>query len=67
MECTFCGKEIVQGTGKIYIKDDGKVWNFCNKKCEMNTVKLGRKGRNTSWTKTSHDLKSGVKKWWKEL
>ena len=57
MKCTFCGKQITEGTGKIYIKDDAKVWNFCNRKCETNQLKLGRKGRNVRWTDTAHELK----------
>ena len=57
MKCTFCNNEITEGTGKIYIKDDGKVWNFCGRKCEMNQIKLKRKGRNIKWTETAHELK----------
>ena len=27
--CSFCGKEIVDGTGKMYVKKDGSVYFFC--------------------------------------
>ena len=48
--CSFCGEAIPKGTGKIYVKKDGKVLNFCSMKCEKNMLKLGRKPRNTRWT-----------------
>ena len=60
--CSFCGKDIEQGTGKMYVKLDGKVLNFCSSKCEKNMVVLGRKPRNTKWTKEFLDLKSQKKK-----
>ena len=49
--CTFCGKEISQGTGKIFVKDNGQVLNFCSGKCEKNMIKLGRDSRKFKWTK----------------
>ncbi len=50
MKCTFCGKIIKKGTGKIYAKKDGKIFNFCSSKCEKNILKLGRKPIFTRWT-----------------
>ncbi len=52
VKCTFCGKEISQGTGLIYVKKDSKVLNFCSRKCEKNMLKLGRKARTTKWTES---------------
>lgn len=48
--CSFCGKAIEKGTGKIFVKKDGKILNFHNTKCEKNMLKLGRKARNLKWT-----------------
>lgn len=48
--CTFCGNEIKKGTGKLYVKKDGKVLNFCGSKCEKNRIHLGRNPRNFKWT-----------------
>jgi large subunit ribosomal protein L24e len=48
--CTFCGDEIEPGTGKMYIKKDGVVYNFCTSKCFKNRVILGRLPRRTTWT-----------------
>lgn len=51
MECTFCGEEIQKGTGKMFVKTDGKVLHFCSNKCEKNMLKLKRKPINVKWTK----------------
>jgi large subunit ribosomal protein L24e len=48
--CTFCGDEIEPGTGRMYIKKDGVVYNFCTSKCYKNLVILGRVPRRTTWT-----------------
>ena len=49
--CTFCGSEIEPGTGRMYIKKDGVVFNFCTSKCFKNMVILGRVPRRTTWTR----------------
>jgi len=49
--CTFCGVEIEPGTGRMYIKKDGVVYNFCSSKCFKNLVVLGRVPRRTTWTR----------------
>lgn len=60
MKCTFCGKEIPPGTGKMYIKKDAKIFYFCSKKCEKNLLKLKRKPNVTKWS--DYLLKRTVKK-----
>lgn len=49
-KCTFCGSEIEPGTGKMYVKKDGSVLNFCTNKCYKNMVQLKRVPRTTAWT-----------------
>ncbi len=49
--CSFCGKEIEEGTGKMYVKKDGSVYFFCSSKCEKNMIKLGRVPRKVKWVK----------------
>lgn len=49
--CTFCGGEIEPGTGRMYIKKDGVVFNFCTSKCFKNMIELGRIPRRTTWTR----------------
>ena len=50
MECSFCGQEISQGTGKMYVTKQGKLFHFCSNKCEKNLLKLKRKPRTVKWT-----------------
>ncbi len=50
-ECTFCGNPIEPGTGTIHIKNNGHVLHLCNSKCKRNIIDLGRKARETEWTK----------------
>lgn len=61
MDCTFCSKEIHIGTGKMYVKKDGKVFYFCSMKCEKNMIKLRRKPRKTRWTGVAHANKAAAK------
>jgi len=49
--CTFCGSEIEPGTGRMYVKKDGVVYNFCTSKCYKNMIILGRVPRRTTWTR----------------
>ncbi len=48
--CSFCGKEIEPGTGKMYVTRDGKVYHFCSNKCYKNMIELGRVPRKVKWT-----------------
>lgn len=60
-KCDFCKNRIEQGTGKLYVKKDGKMLHFCSSKCEKNTLKLKRKPRTTKWTEEYHSIKKGTK------
>ncbi|MDG6219820.1 MAG: 50S ribosomal protein L24e [Candidatus Thermoplasmatota archaeon] len=48
--CTFCGNEIEPGTGKLFVKMDGTVFNFCSGKCQKNMLELKRVPRRTRWS-----------------
>jgi nucleoside-diphosphate kinase len=39
--CSFCGKQLEPGTGKMFVKKDGTIFFFCSTKCQ-NNHKLGR-------------------------
>jgi large subunit ribosomal protein L24e len=45
---------IKKGTGKMYVKKDGKIFYFCALKCEKNLLVLKRKPRDFKWT-TSYE------------
>lgn len=49
MECNFCGRDIAEGTGFMYVTTIGKISYFCSRKCRRN-IELGRKPRRTEWT-----------------
>jgi len=49
--CSFCNNELKKGTGKMYVKKDGKLLYFCTMKCEKNLLKLKRKPLKTEWVK----------------
>lgn len=59
--CSFCGNTIRKGTGKMYVKTDGRILYFCSMKCEKNLLKLGRKPRTTKWTEEYQSVKKGAK------
>ncbi len=52
VKCTFCMRDIAMGTGKMFVKKDGSVLNFCSNKCEKNMLKLKRNPRYLKWTKS---------------
>ena len=49
-KCSFCGKSIEQGTGKMLAKNDSTILYFCTYKCEKNMLKLKRIPRYIKWT-----------------
>ena len=49
--CSFCGEEIEPGTGKMFVRKDGRILYFCSGKCEKNMIKLRRNPRKLKWTK----------------
>jgi len=49
-KCSFCGLEFPQGTGMMYVKNDGTVLWFCSSKCRKNSLELNRDSRKLKWT-----------------
>jgi large subunit ribosomal protein L24e len=49
MKCSFCNNNIEAGTGVMFVKNDGKIFYFCSKKCEKNMLKLKREPKNVKW------------------
>jgi len=48
-KCSFCSKNIELGTGKMFVKNDSRVFYFCSSKCEKNMLKLDREPRKVKW------------------
>jgi large subunit ribosomal protein L24e len=53
VNCSFCGHVIEKGTGKMLVKNDGRIVYLCSTKCEKNLFKLKRKARGQKWTNES--------------
>ena len=49
VKSSFTGIEIKPGTGIMFVKKDGSVLWFANRKEEKNMIKLGRVARKTKW------------------
>ena len=49
MKCSFCKDDIELGTGKMFVRNDGKVFYFCSSKCEKNMLKLKREPKDVKW------------------
>jgi len=50
-QCSFCAQEIEPGTGTIYVKRDGTVYQFCSSSCRKQQLHLGRIGHRFKWTR----------------
>jgi large subunit ribosomal protein L24e len=55
-QCSFCAREIEPGTGMMFVKRDGTVFNFCTSSCRKQQLHLGRVGHRFKWTR-AHELK----------
>ena len=49
--CSFCGNDIEPGTGRMYVRKDSTVYQFCTTKCYKNMVVLKRVPRYVRWSK----------------
>ena len=54
--CKFCGKEIPEGKGIMFVKRDGTALYFCNSKCMKNFEM--RNPRKVKWTKAYREHKA---------
>lgn len=50
MRCSFCSKEIEQGTGTMFVKNDGRISYYCSSKCDSN-AQLRRNPAETNWVR----------------
>jgi large subunit ribosomal protein L24e len=55
-KCTFCGKNLPEGKGKMFVRLSGQILYFCSSKCHKN-FNMGRAGKKTKWTETFRKLK----------
>ncbi len=50
-QCSFCAQEIEPGTGTMFVKRDGTVYQFCSSSCRKQQLHLGRLGHRFKWTR----------------
>jgi large subunit ribosomal protein L24e len=43
MKCSFCGKPIKAGTGKMFVKNDGTIYYWCSRRCEVKFAETAKK------------------------
>ena len=58
LKCSFSGKEIPKGTGRMVVRNSGRVYYFLDHKALKNFMKLGRKPQKTKWTVAARKLKA---------
>ncbi len=51
---TFTGKPIQKGRGMMYVKKDGTIYWFANRKSEKNFLRMHRTPSKTKWTDFYH-------------
>ncbi len=57
-QCSFCADEIEPGTGMMFVKRDGTVYNFCSSSCRKQQLHLGRVGHRRTWTRAHSHKKA---------
>lgn len=55
-KCSFCSGKLPLAAGKMFVKNDSRVFYFCNSKCERNFM-LNRDSKQVKWTETFRKLK----------
>ena len=60
-QCSFCAQEIEPGTGTIFVKRDGTVYQFCSSSCRKQQLHLGRIGHRFKWTR-AYELKRAAER-----
>jgi len=60
-QCSFCAQEIEPGTGTIFVKRDGTVYQFCSSSCRKQQMSLGRIGHRFKWTR-AYELKRAAER-----
>jgi large subunit ribosomal protein L24e len=50
MKCSFCGRELPVGGGKMFVKSSGEILYFCRRKCEKYYF-MGKKAEKLKWVK----------------
>lgn len=60
VKCSFCSADIEVGTGKMMVKNDGRIFYYCSKKCERSAA-MGRVPAKMGWIRKVKKKKTGKK------
>jgi large subunit ribosomal protein L24e len=52
MKCSMCKTSMLRGTGKMYVRNDGRLLYFCSSKCQKNW-KMGRGEKGLKWAQAA--------------
>lgn len=55
-KCTICKGNVIKGTGKMYVRNDGRIFHFCGSKCQKNW-KMGRVPKKLKWASSEKKIK----------
>ncbi len=50
LKCSYCGSEILPGTGMTFVKNSGEILRFCSKKCRKMRLEVKKPARKVRWT-----------------
>ena len=57
----MCKLNISRGTGKMFVRNDGRLFYFCSSKCQKNW-NMGRGDKRLKWTVSEAERKIFAKK-----
>ncbi len=57
MKCSICKTNLAKGGGKMFVRNDGKIFYFCGSKCQGN-FNLGRTEKKLRWVKKEKKVTS---------
>ncbi|MEM5879029.1 MAG: 50S ribosomal protein L24e [Candidatus Aenigmatarchaeota archaeon] len=50
MKCSFCGGNVNESGGKMFVRTSGEIFYFCSSKCEKNFM-MGREAKKLKWAR----------------
>jgi large subunit ribosomal protein L24e len=56
MKCSVCKSNINKGSGKMFVRNDGRIIYFCGSKCQKN-FNMGREPKKLKWASSEKKAK----------
>lgn len=56
MKCSTCKSNVLKGSGKMFVRNDGRIFYFCGSKCQRNW-RMGREGKKLKWAASEKKAK----------